>query len=94
MPRTKGLTAWQKAEQERERREKEEASEISRISDAIVNKLNEYRGRTNMTKSDFAEFIGVNQSTYNEWNIKGAHKAHFSVLIRAAVRCGINVQIS
>jgi DNA-binding XRE family transcriptional regulator len=94
MPRVNGISAWQKAEQEKERKANEEDSEISRISEAILTKLNEYRGRANMTKSEFAEFIGVNQSTYNEWNIKGAHRSQFLVLMRAAVRCGVQINVS
>ena len=94
MPRVNGLTDWQKAEQEKERMANEEASEIGRISEAILTKLNEYRGRTNMTKAEFAEFIGVNPATYLAWNTSGPHKSQFSVLMRAAIRCGVTMSVN
>ena len=82
MPKVNGLTADQR-----------ERQEIHRIAEIILTGLNEYRGRKNLTKKDFAEFIGVTPNTYGEWLRSGADKAQFSVLIRAAIRCGFRIEI-
>lgn len=83
MPNVRGLTADQR-----------ERQEIHRIAEIILTGLNEYRGRKNLTKKDFAEFIGVTPNTYGEWLRSGADKAQFSVLVRAAIRCGVSIDVS
>lgn len=82
MPKVNGLTADQR-----------EKHEIHQIAESILTGLNEYRGRKNLTKKDFAEFIGVTPNTYGEWLRSGADKAQFSVLVRAAIRCGFRIEI-
>ena len=82
MPYTRGLTADQR-----------ERQEIHQIAESILTGLNEYRGRKNLTKKDFAEFIGVTPNTYGEWLRSGADKAQFSVLVRAAIRCGVSIDV-
>lgn len=75
-----------KAEKERQK--------VDAVAQKILDRINEVRGRRNMTKGDFAEFIGVSRDRYQKWNNGEVSSANFDTLIRAAIRCGVHIEIS
>ena len=77
-----GMTSAQKEQQK-----------VDAVAQDILDKLNEFRGRKNMNKGDFAEFIGVSRDRYQKWNHGEVSAANFSTLVRAALRCGIRIEI-
>ena len=82
MATTLGMTSAQK-----------EQKKIDAIAQDILDRLNEVRGRKNMSRSDFADFIGVSRDRYQKWNKGEVGSANFTTLVRAAIRCGIRIEI-
>lgn len=83
MATTLGMTSAQK-----------EQKKVDAVAQEILDRLNEVRGRKNMSKGDFAEFIGVSRDRYLRWNNGEVSAANFSTLVRAAIRCGIRIEIT
>lgn len=77
-----GLTSQQK-----------EMQKVDAVAQDLLDRINEVRGRKNMTKSEFADFIGIKRNMYCDWLKNGASSVKFSTLIRAAIRCGIKVEV-
>ena len=77
-----GLTSAQKEQQK-----------VDAVAQEILDKLNEFRGRKDMSKGEFAEFIGVSRDRYQKWNNGEVSTASFTTLVRAAIRCGIRIEI-
>ena len=82
MPSTMGMSTQEK-----------EKMKIDSVAQELLGKINEVRGRKDMTKGDFAEFIGVSRDRYAKWNHGEVSSASFEALIRAALRCGIRIEI-
>ena len=70
-----------------------EQIKIESVAQDLLGKINEVRGRKNMNKGDFADFIGVSRDRYAKWNIGEVVAASFEALVRAALRCGIRIEI-
>lgn len=68
-----------------------ERRKVDAVAQELLDMLNEFRGRKNMTKGEFAEFIGVSRDCYQKWNQGKVTSASFSTLVRAAIRCGIRM---
>ena len=88
MPRTSaGMTAEQKAELR-------EQTAVNDLAAEIFEKIKEARGRMDMNKTDFAEFIGISRSQFTKWLNGKVSEASFETLIRAAHRCGIKLEVT
>ena len=70
-----------------------EKMKIESVAQELLGRINEVRGRKDMTKGDFAEFIGVSRDRYAKWNNGEVAAASFEALVRAALRCGIRIEI-
>lgn len=71
-----------------------ERMKVDAVAQDLLDRINEVRGRKNMSKGDFAEFIGVSRDRYQKWNNGEVSAASFSTLVRAALRCGIQIEIT
>lgn len=71
-----------------------ERMKVDAVAQDLLDRINEVRGRKNMSKGDFAEFIGVSRDRYQKWNNGEVSAASFSTLVRAALRCGIRIEIT
>lgn len=71
--------------------EEKERRKVDAVAHELLDMLNEVRGRKNMTKGEFAEFIGVSRDCYQKWNQGKITSASFSTLVKAAIRCGIKM---
>ena len=71
-----------------------ERQKVDALAQDILDKMNEVRGRKNMSKIEFAEFIGVSPDRYHKWLAGKVGNANFSSLVTAALRCGIKLEVS
>jgi DNA-binding transcriptional regulator YiaG len=70
-----------------------EKMKIESVAQELLDRINEVRGRKDMTKGEFAEYIGVSRDRYARWNNGEVPTASFESLIRAALRCGVRIEI-
>lgn len=59
----------------------------------LLDKLNEKRGRERKTNREFAAELGVSERTWHRWNNGGIGKAEFGVILDAALRAGIKLEV-
>lgn len=59
----------------------------------LLDRLNEKRGRDRKTNQEFAAELGVSERTWRRWNNGGISKAEFGVILDAALRAGIRLEV-
>ena len=66
---------------------------IQDIYKSILDELNAKRGRERKTNQEFALELGISPRTWTRWNNGGIGKAEFSVVLMAAMKSGIRLEV-
>ncbi len=73
--------------------EQKERAVVSDTCKAILDRLNEVRGRERMDEKDFAARIGISYDCWRLWNRGKLPVAAFGRVLTAAVRAGLKIEV-